>query len=235
MANWLACRWPLLSITAISNNLCSVITLGFRRPTAGRMVTQTQNPTNKHLLVTHRLPLGRFWVFPSQENAYANNIPIPRRPGRPALPALGLCWGGSKSEMCHPPRRGVYWVSRWRTARTRISFLFSKCLLERIWWSLCESGVSVCFWGKGVVVTALPLLSCFCDFNEQACLLSWGVACNQSRSFLAVWSLVGHLDLIMVIVFPPKFQRPLPNSKPLGPVLILTLKKTTTSDDVDVL
>lgn len=138
---------PALTITNISTSLFSLAPPGLRRPTAGRVVTQTQNPKNKHPLMTHMLELGRFWDFPLLKNADAN-ISIHRKPSWLFL-LLGLCWGGSESGMCHQPRHGVYWVSRWREAWTRISFLSSKCLLEKIWCILCESVLSVSASGEG--------------------------------------------------------------------------------------
>lgn len=70
---------PPFSITHISASLFSVAPPGLRRPTAGRVVTQTQNPTHKHPLMTHLLELGSFGDFPLLKNAYAN-ISMHRKP-----------------------------------------------------------------------------------------------------------------------------------------------------------
>lgn len=104
-----------------------------------KVVTQTQNPEYKHPLLTHRLEMGRFWDFPLPKNAYANSASHSHLlKAKLALPAEV---GGSQE--CVTDWHGVYWVRRWRATGTRISFLFSKCLLEKTWCVLCESVMSV--------------------------------------------------------------------------------------------
>lgn len=101
--------------------------------------SQTQNPEYKHPLLTHRLEMGRFWDFPLPKNAYANSASHScLLQAKLALPkeVEGV---RNVSRLWH----GVYWVRRWRVTATRISFLFSKCLLKKPDVSCAESVVSV--------------------------------------------------------------------------------------------
>ena len=51
-------------------------------------VTHTQNPENKHPVLTHMLEPGRFWDIPLLKTAYANNAPHSRlQDTKLALPA----------------------------------------------------------------------------------------------------------------------------------------------------